>query len=85
MTIDDERYWMYDTRNGVDRLSAIGGRVEDWMPCGGHGAVLCRNMEHVVDMPFMYCTKEEAYVSRLELIVQKDLDLANTVQVTHRL
>lgn len=76
---------MYDTRNSVDRLSAIGGWVETWMQQGGRGAVLCSDVATQVDMLFIRCTEEGAYASRLALIVLNGSELADSAPTTDRL
>lgn len=65
-----ERNWVKYIRNKVDRLSAVGSWVKHLMHCGGHGAVLCRDAETYVDIPFIYCSEQAADARQLALIVK---------------
>lgn len=84
MPIDGERKWVYDTRNGDDRLPSVGGCVKRSKNKGGCGAVLCRDVETYVKIPFIRCTGEKAYASLLALIVHNGSELTNAVPVAHR-
>lgn len=78
MTVDGEQYWMYNTRNGVDRLSAAGGLVNRWMHLGGSPAFLRREVTAYADILCIRCTKEEDHGSLLAVIVQIGSELADT-------
>lgn len=85
MSMNYERNWMSDTLSGAHRLLAVGARVKAWMHLGARGAVLRRDILTYIEMPFIHFTKDEAYGSRMALIVQNSLDLADTSAVIHSL
>lgn len=51
--LDGERNLVYDSRYGVDRLSAAGGWDRCWMHLGGRGAVLWCAKATYVHMRFI--------------------------------
>lgn len=56
--MDDERNWMYNTRNGADRRSPVGGWVKLWMHWAVRGADLRPEVPTSVEMLFSCCTEE---------------------------
>lgn len=77
MWMGGERNLVYDTLHGADRLWAAGGWVKPWMFLGSCGAVLLQDLVAYVDMNFTRFTEEEAYASRLELIVRNGSGLTD--------
>lgn len=82
LPMDDECNWVFNTRNGVDWLSAVGGRVNCWMRWGYRGAILRRNVALYVDMSFSRCTEKWTYASRLPFIVRNGSDFTDAAPTT---
>lgn len=60
--LDSELSWVYDTRNGAERLLAAGAWVERCMRWSDRGAVRHRKvMSYYIDTFFLRCTEEDAY------------------------
>lgn len=85
MAMNDDNNWLYDTFNGVGRLSAVVRCVECWMHWSGRGAVLGCNLAPHAGTTFIRSTEENVYASRMVLSVQNDLELAENAPATHSL
>lgn len=59
------RDWLCDTRDGVERLLAVGGWIRNWKHRGGRHVALCYDKVTYIDMLFVPCSENEFYTIHL--------------------
>lgn len=74
---------LYDSRNGVERLSGVGGWVKRWMHGSDCDTLLRCDEATYLQLLFFFCIEQEAEESRLALLLQKSLEIAAAAAVTH--
>lgn len=83
MLMNVERNGVYDNSNDVDLLSAAGGWVRRWMHWRGLGTVMRPDVATYVYISVISFTEEEAYASRLVLLIRNSAKLTNAAPITY--